>query len=105
MGGWDGSKILVHQVGPNTDLPSCFPKNRPQNAIITLSAEIYFLPPRKAPVKMIYFRITGIYFPFAGGREAENRPILLQLPKNGDRFISLPRPFLPPPPRQIPRCT
>ena len=77
----------------------------PQNAIITLSAEIYFLPPRGRPAKMIYFRITGIYFPFAGEKEAENRPILLQLPKNGDRFISLPRPFLPPPPRQIPRRT
>ena len=86
-------------------ITSYFPKNRPQNAIITLSAEIYFLSRREAPVKMIYFRITGIYFPIAGGREAENRPILLQLPKNGDRFISLPRPFLPPPPRQTPRRT
>jgi hypothetical protein len=89
----------------NRSIARCFLEYRPQNAIITSSGGIYFFPPREAPLKMIYFPVAGIYFTFAGAREAENRPILLQLPKNGDRFISLPRPFLPPPPRQTPRRT
>ena len=70
----DTSYLVLGGLGRWCDVSSCFPKNRPQNAIITLSAEIYFLSRREAPVKMIYFRITGIYFPIAGGREAENRP-------------------------------
>ena len=70
-------EICLDLLFDSSVVTRCFPENRPQNAIITSSTGIYFSSPREAPVKMIYFPITGIYFPFSEAREAENRPILL----------------------------